>query len=149
VRRAVTRVVSRERTTALGHAPATADDVRRFREDGLPLLRAEIAWLHERVREDGGELVVAFVPFREGVYGDAGWWPDELRWKSREIAEAASDVCRRRGLRFRDVTAALAPRAASAPSALYHQGAETHPTPAGYRAIAEEVAGLLAESAPR
>ena len=146
VRRSVTRVVSRERTTALGQAPATADDVRRFREEGLPLLRAEIAWLDDRVREDGGELVVAFVPFREGVYGDAGWWPDELRWKSREIAQAAADVCRRRGLRFRDTTAALARRAASA--TLYHAGAETHPTPAGYRAIAEEVADLLAEGAP-
>jgi lysophospholipase L1-like esterase len=149
VRRAVTRVVSRERTTALGQAAATADDVRRFREEGLPLLRAEIAWLHDRVREDGGELVVAFVPFRESVYADPGWWPDELRWKSREIAEAAADVCRRRGLRFRDTTAALARRAAAAPAPLHHEGAETHPTPAGYRAIAEEIADLLAEGAPR
>lgn len=147
VRRAVTRVVSRERTTALGRAPATADDVRRFRDEGLPLLRAEIAWLHDRVREDGGELVVAFVPFREGVYGDAGWWPDELRWKSREIAEAAADVCRRQGLRFRDVTVALSRRAASAPSPLYHEGAETHPTRAGYGAIADEVAEMIAETA--
>ena len=113
------------------------------------MLGAEIAWLDERVREDGGELVVAFVPFREGVYADAGWWPDELRWKSREIAQAASDACRRRGLRFRDVTAALARRAASAPSPFYHQGAETHPTPAGYGAIAEEVAEEVAAGGPR
>jgi lysophospholipase L1-like esterase len=149
VRRTATRLVSRERTTALGQAPASAEEVRRFREEGLPLLAAEIAWLDARVREDGGELVVVFVPFREGVYGDAGWWPDELRWKSREVAEAAADVCRRRGLRFRDVTAALARRAVTAPTPLYHQGAETHPTPAGYGAIAEEVAETIAQSGSR
>jgi lysophospholipase L1-like esterase len=143
VRRAVTRVVSRERTTALGQAPATADDVRRFREDGLPLLRAEIAWLHDRVREDGGGLAVTLVPFRQAVYPDDGWWADELRWKSREIAQAAAEICGARDVPFLDLTPALARRAASAPSPLYHEGAETHPTPAGYRAIAEEVAGLL------
>jgi lysophospholipase L1-like esterase len=147
LRRTVTRLVSRERTTALGQQPADDAAVRRFREEGLPLLEAELAWLAERVRGDGAALVVAFVPFRESVHGDAGWWPEELRWKSRAIAAAAARACAAREVPFRDVTDALAVRARSA--ALYHAGAETHPTPAGYRAIAEEVAVLLEGSVLR
>jgi lysophospholipase L1-like esterase len=147
VRRTATRLLSRERTTTLGRRPAGEAEVRRFREEGLPLLEAELAWLHERVRGDGAALAVAFVPFRESVHGDEGWWPDELRWKSREIAAAAARACAARGVPFRDVTDALAGRARSA--ALYHAGAETHPTPAGYRAIAEEVAVLVEGSVLR
>jgi lysophospholipase L1-like esterase len=50
---------------------------------------------------------------------------------------------------FRDLTPALSARARSAPSPLYHAGSETHPTPAGYRAIAEEVAVFLTERSAR
>jgi lysophospholipase L1-like esterase len=142
VRRAATPALSGGAASSLGRHPADAESVRRFREEGLPLLQAEIARLHEAARADGAALVVVLVPFRESVYGDAGWWADELRWKTREIGDAAAAACAARGIAFRDVTAALVRRAAAAP-ALYHAGAETHPTPAGYRAIAEEVAGLL------
>ena len=143
VRRAATRAVSRERTTALGRAPATPEDVARFRQEGLPLLQAELRWLRERAAEDGAQLHVVLVPFRESVYPDRGWWPDELRWKTRAIAEAAEDVCDEMAVPFRDLTPAIAARARTSPSPLYHAGAETHPTPAGYRAIADEVAALL------
>jgi lysophospholipase L1-like esterase len=143
VRRAATRAASRERTTALGRAPATPEQAARFRDEGLPLLQAELRWLRERTAEDGAQLHVVLVPFRESVYPDGGWWPDELRWKSRAIASAAQDACREMAVPFRDLTPSLAERARTSPSPLYHAGAETHPTPAGYRAIAEEVAALL------
>jgi lysophospholipase L1-like esterase len=145
VRKAVTRAASRERTTALGRAPATAEEAARFRGEGLALLQAELRWLRDRTKEDQADLVVVLVPFRESVYPDGGWWADELRWKTSAVAESAAAACRAMDVPFRDVTPALVARARSAPSPLYHAGSETHPTPAGYRAIAEEVAAFLAE----
>jgi lysophospholipase L1-like esterase len=143
VRKAVTRAASRERTTALGQAPATPEEVRRFREEGLALLAAELRWLRERTAEDGAELAVVLIPFREGVYPASGWWPDELRWKSRAIAEAAAKACGELDVPFADLTAAMVERARFSARPLYHEGNETHPTREGYRAIAEEVATLL------
>jgi lysophospholipase L1-like esterase len=143
VRKAVTRAASRERTTALGRSPATPEETARFRNEGLALLQAELRWLRDRTAEDGAQLTVVLVPFRESVYPDSGWWADELRWKSRAIAQAAEKACGQMGVRFRDLTPALAARARASSSPLYHAGSETHPTPAGYRAIAEEVAGLV------
>jgi lysophospholipase L1-like esterase len=146
VRRAATRAASRERTTALGQAPATPEAAARFREEGLALLAAELRWLRERTREDGADLAVVLIPFRESVYPASGWWPDELRWKTSAIAEASGEACRHMGVPFRDLTPALVERALAAPAPLYHQGSETHPTAAGYRAIAEDVAALLVGS---
>jgi len=146
VRTAATRAASRERTTALGQAPATPEAVARFREEGLALLAAELRWLRERTREDGADLAVVLIPFRESVYPASGWWPDELRWKTSAVEAAAAETCRAMGVPFRDLTPALVERARAAPAPLYHEGTETHPTPAGYRAIAEEVAAFLLES---
>jgi lysophospholipase L1-like esterase len=146
-RRNVTRFVSSERTTSLGQRPASAEETRRFREEGLPLLGAELRWLAERVARSGGRLAVVFLPFRDGVYPTQGWWAEELRWKSRAVAEALLMECRRQGLPFKDVTPDLAARARADGVPLYHEGTETHPTREGYRAIAESVAVFLADSA--
>jgi len=143
LRRALTRLVSRERTGALGQRPATPEEVRRFRAEGLPLLRAEIARLQRLTTEDGARLALVFVPFRQGVYEDAtDFWAQELRWKSQAIVEETRRAAQALNLPFLDVTPALAARARTGP-ALYHQGAETHPTPAGYQAIADEVTAFL------
>lgn len=147
VRRALTRALSRERTTALGQRPATPGEERRFREEGLPLLRAEIARLRRDTQEQGARLAVVFVPFRQGVYpAEAdGFWAQELRWKSRAIVDEAGRAAAALGVPFLDTTPALADRARAGP-ALYHQGVETHPTPEGYRAIADAVAAFLTAS---
>ena len=145
LRRALTRGLSRERTTVLGQQPATPEQVRVFRGEGLSLLRAELRTLIRDTARDGSALAVVFVPFRQGVYGDEGWWADELRWKSQAIADAAAVVLASHGVPFLDATPVLARRARTAP-ALYHQGEETHPTPEGYRAIAEDVAAWLQAS---
>lgn len=146
VRRAATRLVSSERTTSLGQKPATPAEVERFRQEGLPLLLAEVGWLRERVSEDGARLVVIFLPFRDSVYPTASWWADELRWKSREVSEAMRAVCAEEGLPFKDVTPDLVARASASGPPLYHEGADTHPTPEGYRAIAEAVVSFVAEA---
>jgi len=145
VRSAMTRVSSGDRTTALGQAPASPEAVAQFRQEGLALLAAELRWLRDRTREDAADLAVVLVPFRDSVYTSTGWWPDELRFKTSAIAEAAAAACREMDVPFRDLTPALVDRSRSAAVPLYHEGVETHPTPAGYRAIAEEVAAFLVE----
>ena len=87
VRTAASRAASRERTSALGQAPATPEEVARFRGEGLALLAAELRWLRERTREDGADLAVVLIPFRESVYPAGGWWADELRWKTAAVAD--------------------------------------------------------------
>ena len=107
------------------------------------LLRAELRALIRLARREGSALAVVFVPFRQSVYGDEGWWADELRWKSEAVADAAATVSASHGVPFLDVTPALAAARARRRPGSTTQGAETHPTPAGYRAIAEEVAAWL------
>lgn len=148
-RHAATRLVSSERTTSLGRRPATAQETRRFREQGVPLLQAELRWLGERVAGAGARLAVVFLPFRESVYPTQGWWAEELRWKSRAVSDALREVCAERGQPFRDATADLVALASAGGPALYHEGSDTHPTPEGYRAIAESVAAWLADAALR
>ncbi len=143
VRTAAAQVAYRDRTSALGHAPATPGAAARFSREGLALLAGELRWLRERTREDGAGLAVVLLPFRVSVYPDGGWWADELRWKTAAIAEAADRTCREMAVPFRDLTPALVERSRSAAVPLYHEGVETHPTPAGYSAIAEEVAAFL------
>jgi lysophospholipase L1-like esterase len=145
VRRGLTRALSRERTTSLGQRPPTPEERREFREEGLTLVRAELRRLARVTADEASAVAVVFVPFRQSVYDDEGWWAEELRWKSKAIAEAAAAELLPRGVPFLDVTPAMARRAHAAPS-LYHEGGETHPTPAGYRAVAEEVADWLESS---
>lgn len=147
VRRGVTVLLSSERTSSLGRRPATPEETRLFREHGLALLAAELRWLGDRVARSGGRLAVVFLPFRESIYPTPGWWADELRWKSSAVVERLNAACRDQGLPFVDVTRDLVARAGEGSRDLYHDGEETHPTPEGYRAIAESVAGFLADSA--
>jgi len=148
VRRAATRLVSSERTSALGARPATPEEMARFRGDGLPLLQAELRRLQQDVSADGARLIVVFLPFRDSVYATTGWWADELRGKSQEVSRALAAVCAELRVPFKDVTAELVAQARRSGPALYHEGTETHPTPLGYRAIAESVAPLVAEGLP-
>jgi lysophospholipase L1-like esterase len=143
VRAAATRAVSREGTTVSGRGPATPEAAARFRGEGLALLAAELRWLRDRAGEDGADLAVVLVPFRESVYPASGWWADELRWKTAAVGDAAARACGEMDVPFRDLTPLMAARARAAAAPLYYEGAETHPTPAGYRAIAEEVAAFL------
>jgi len=147
VRDAVARVVAPERTASTEWSAASAEQRRLFTEQGLPLLQAELRWLAERVAASGGTLAVVFLPFRESVYPEPGGWADDLRWRSQAHVAALRESCAALGLPFKDATddlQALARAESSVP--LYHEGAETHPTPAGYRAIAESVAVWLTQT---
>ena len=119
--------------------------MRRFREEGLSLAVAEIRWLLGRVRESGSRLAIVFAPFRESVLPAEGWWADELRWKSQELSSAVEVAARAEDVPFLDATLALRARAGRSPESLFYEGADTHPTPLGYRALAEEVGRWLVD----
>jgi lysophospholipase L1-like esterase len=146
VRNAVARLVLPP-PASTDWASAGAEQRRVFREQGLPLLEAELRWLAERVAGAGGALAVVFLPFRESVYPEQGAWADDLRWRSQAQVAALHEACAALGLPFKDATEHMQARARAEPAVpLYHDGADTHPTAAGYRAIAESVASWLADT---
>jgi len=104
-----------------------------FVAEGLVMQSSEILFLRNRVAADGARLIVVSIPVRQLVYrgdppdGDAGW-------KSETIARSLETLCAREGIPFLDVTGGLRERAAG--GRLYFL-ADSHPTPRGYRAIAE------------
>jgi lysophospholipase L1-like esterase len=113
-----------------------------FERDGLPLQAAEIERLSALVAEQGGRLIVLSIPVREVFYADGIVDPD-ARWKSEAIARSCAAVCVKLHIPFVDLTEPMRARVAAAASRLYFTR-DSHPTPAGYQAIAEIVAPLLA-----
>ncbi len=134
---------------------AAAAEARERRWD-LKLTADEIAWLAERVRTTGAQLVVVYLPAYTSVYSVSGNADEEKRRQQEaRIAEAAAAGARQAGAPFLDLRpsvqqayAAGHPRpGAKAPGpALYHRGLDEHPTAAGYRAFSDAIAGWLASS---
>ena len=146
VRTAVTRAWSHASgRPRWARRPATAEEVRRFREEGLALLAAELRWLDERMREDGARPGGGVRPVpRERLSGErvvAGRAALEDR---SAVAEAAAEACREMACRFRDLTPALvAPGPGRAGARCTTKASRRIPRPPGYRAIAEEVAAVV------
>jgi lysophospholipase L1-like esterase len=106
----------------------------------LPRTSAEIRWLDDQVRQDSGRLVVVFIPNRESIYSSSHPRAERIRWKSEAIVAALGQSCARDKIIFMDLTPKLEERKSEA---LYYDGLDTHPTPDGYRNIAELIAKLL------
>jgi len=113
-----------------------------FQNVGLKLLDGEVKWLDQQVRASGAQLVVVFVPFVENVYGPASK-------TSHVVSESAAMVatltrsCAQYNIPFRDLTPEMRSAAASAKQRLFYTKYDAHPTPAGYRLIAELVSPLV------
>lgn len=113
-------------------------------QDGLQIMAGEILWLKSRVEEVNARLVVVFLPPRnvvdpESVSATAG------RTGAAAIVETLQDACAWSGIPFADLTQRLRQRWSQTPD-LYFAGLDTHPTPAGYEAIAQGVSELLESS---
>lgn len=111
----------------------------RFRLEGLPLLDGEVIWLRNRVRANGSQLAVVFLPSAEAI--EPGW-PQavEVRQKSALIASALAAMASRIQIPFADLTPAIQRR--SLREHLYF-AKDPHPNPSGYRAIADAAATFL------
>jgi lysophospholipase L1-like esterase len=111
-----------------------------FAKEGLSLMSAEVRWLNSRVHQDDSHLVVVFVPNRESIYASTAGWANDIRWKSKAMIDALSSCCKKDQIPFLDLSPQLRERSSQR---LYYEGPDTHPTPEGYRAIAEIIAGFL------
>lgn len=145
LRNRVSRVIADRREAAVnnGGAPQANGTVHNFQEEGLDIMAGEISWLRRRVSESGAKLAVVFTPFREGVYV-AGSQSD-IQQKSNAIVKTLREICLLENIPFKDLTPEIRHRAKNLSEPMYYEG-NIHPTPAGYRAIAESAADFLIEN---
>jgi lysophospholipase L1-like esterase len=137
-------IVARRRGSALDAMSVPQGNlVDRYRSYGLPLLAGEILWLQRTVQASGARLVVVFVPQREAVYLSTAPRMEDVQWKTNAIADKLRQVCLENQIPFLDLTSRLREAAEQTSHPLYYAGRDTHPAPAGYRLIAEEVARFL------
>jgi lysophospholipase L1-like esterase len=68
---------------------------------------------------------------------------EDVQWKTNAIADKLRQVCLENQIPFLDLTSRLREVAEQTSHPLYYAGRDTHPAPAGYRLIAEEVARFL------
>lgn len=127
-------------------SPQPQNQNERFRNEGLPLLRGEVLWLEERVRASGAQLAVLYVPFPECVYPDGSSDSAKSARKYETIANTLRELCSEHQIPFSDLTPALREEARKNQRRLYYSDPDFHPTPEGYRVIAETAAALLANS---
>jgi lysophospholipase L1-like esterase len=119
--------------------------IRAYKTVGLPLLGAEVAWLNKRVQQDGAKLVVTFVPFRDTIYGDPHA-PKPALDKPGEMITVLTKVCAAEGIPFLDMTPEFHTEAAADKLPLYYMTKyDSHPTPEGYRFMAENLASFLSQ----
>jgi lysophospholipase L1-like esterase len=125
--------------------PSQLDELTHFRRVGLPLLKAELLWLHRRVQADGAGLAVVYLPPRDVIYPDL-LSPDSAnyRLKSGEIGRALLQVTRQASIPYLDLTNVVSQRATLTQERLYYTVGDFHPTPLGYQTFAELVADFLA-----
>lgn len=115
-----------------------------FETVGLRLLGGEVEWLDKQVRSSGAQLLVVFVPFRESVYGPAPK-TNPVVSESGAMVETLTRVCAQYNIPFRDLTPAMRSAGADGQPALYYTKYDAHPTPVGYRLIADLVSPLVVD----
>jgi lysophospholipase L1-like esterase len=110
----------------------------------LSLEAAEIAWLNDDVNKSGGRLVVVILPCHENVDSTASPEGDEIRREYDEVVRVLQSVSAKESIPFYNVAPAMRHAAEQSSQPVYYAGwFETHPTSAGYSAIAREVAHFL------
>jgi lysophospholipase L1-like esterase len=128
--------------SAFSHGLSAGDEVR---DMALPLESGEVSWLKERVEQSGARFAVAVLPCRENIYPSQSRWSDRIRREYPQIVEVLRSLSSREGIPFTDIAPELRERAQRMREPLYYDRFDTHPTPVGYRAIAEIIASFLLE----
>ncbi len=117
-----------------------------YNREGLPLMAGEIKWLDRRVQEAGARLAVVYLPNIGEIYPERVSWAARTFWDSRPMVQVLSETCAREAIPFADLTGKLRRDARLSPAMLFYTGLDAHPTPVGYRAIAEGVASFVLEA---
>jgi len=114
-------------------------------QKGLHVMAAEILWLNSRVKEMNGQVVVAFLPTRDLIDQQLASTQPSARTRAVAMIQTLQKTCDQNGIPFADLTEPFSQRWSQKPD-LYFSGLDTHPTPAGYEAIAQGVNALLESS---
>ena len=143
------RVISRRKDVALTRTdlPDLSNPNEQFQLGELKLEAGELVWLKQRVDQSGARLAVAVLPCRDNVYDIVPTkWTEQIRREYPLVVSVLRDVSAKEGMPFTELAGALREASKDSPPLYYDGKYETHPTPAGYRAIAEAIAAFLVEN---
>jgi lysophospholipase L1-like esterase len=140
--------IRHKRDAALGtHSAASdptspSDDVVEWE---LRFETGEVSWLKQRVEQSGAAFAVVVMPCRENIYPSQSRFARRLRKEYPVVVKALRDQSLAEGIPFTELSPVFLEKAKGEQPLFYDGKFETHPTPAGYRVIAEGVADFLVE----
>jgi len=105
----------------------------------------EVRWLKRQVDESGATLAIVVFPCRENVYPSHSKWAPRIRKEYPLVVNAFRELSITEGIPFTELSPVFIEKAKGQQPLYYDGKFETHPTPAGYRVIAESVAQFLVE----
>ncbi|HZP23293.1 MAG TPA: hypothetical protein VFB04_07595 [Terriglobales bacterium] len=141
-------VLRHKRDAALGADAALSDPTSPpsdLLDQELRIETGEVKWLKQQVAESGARFAIAVLPCRENIYSSQSKWGPRIRKEYPRVVEALHELSLAEGIPFTELSAAFIRKAKGEPPLYYTGKFETHPTPAGYRVIAEAVAEFLVE----
>jgi lysophospholipase L1-like esterase len=137
-----------KRDAALGVDPIASDPTKPPRDvvdQELRVETAEVRWLKQQVNKSGATFIVVVLPCRENIYPSKSKWGPRIRSEYPRVVNALRQLSVREAIPVAELSPVFMERA-TGKTPLYYDGKfETHPTPAGYRVIAEGVANFLVE----
>jgi lysophospholipase L1-like esterase len=139
-------VIRHKRDSALGADSPAADPTSPGNDVLDQELRYEIGevkWLKQRVEESGATFAIVVLPCRENVYPSQSIWAPRIRKEYPLVVNALRKLSAAEGIPFTELSPVFREKAKGEPALFYNSKYETHPTPAGYRLIAEGVADFL------
>jgi lysophospholipase L1-like esterase len=117
-----------------------ADDVL---DRELRVETGEVQWLKQRVEQSGAAFAVVVLPCRENVYPSQSRFAPRIRREYPFVVNALRRMSVAEGFPFTELSSVFIEKAKGEPPLYYDGKFETHPTPAGYRVIADGVADFL------
>ena len=114
-------------------------------DEGLRLETGEVMWLKERVEQSGASFVIVVLPCRENVYPSNSRWASRIRREYPLVVNALRGLSTAEGIPFIELSPVFRQKSEGRQPLFYDSKFETHPTPAGYRVIADAVAAFLVE----
>lgn len=138
--------IRHKRDAALGADSAFSDPTSPANdvvEEELRFETGEARWLKQRVEQSGAAFAVVVMPCRENIYPSQSRFAPRIRKEYPLVVKALRDLSLAEGIPFTELSPVFMEKAKGEQPLFYDGKFETHPTPAGYRVIAEGVADFL------
>ncbi len=114
-------------------------------DEELRVETGEVRWLKQQVDRSGAAFAVVVLPCRENVYPSQSRFAPRIRREYPQVVKALYHLSMAEGIPFTELSPVFIEKAKGEQPLYYNGKFETHPTPAGYRVIAEAVADFLVE----